>query len=102
ILLLLYRPEYAEHVAAFLLLAVATALGYVASILGYAMTAARYFRAQLPVIIFTTGATAAGCAILVPGQQLPGAALAIGFGTLCQGALSAVVIAHALKRKGRK
>jgi O-antigen/teichoic acid export membrane protein len=102
ILLLLYRPEYAEHVAAFLLLAVATALGYVASILGYAMTAARYFRAQLPVIIFTTGATAAGCAILVPRQQLPGAALAIGFGTLCQGALSAAVIAHALKRKGRK
>jgi hypothetical protein len=56
----------------------------------------------LPVIIFTTGATAAGCAILVPRQQLPGAALAIGFATLCQGALSAAVIAHALKRKGRK
>ena len=102
ILVLLYRPEYAEHVAAFLLLAVATALGYVASILGYAMTAARYFRAQLPVFIFTTGATAVGCAILVPRQQLAGAALAIGFATLCQGALSAAVIAHALKRKGRK
>ena len=63
ILLLLYRPEYAEHVAAFLLLAAATALGYVASILGYAMTAARYFRAQLPVIHASPPrATAAGCA----------------------------------------
>jgi O-antigen/teichoic acid export membrane protein len=97
ILLLLYRPEYAEHVTAFLLLATATALGYVASILGYAMTAARYFRAQLPVFMLTTAVTAAACALLVPRQQLPGAALAMSLATLCQGAVSAAVIVHALK-----
>ena len=102
ILLLLYRPEYAEHVTTFLLLAIATALGYAASILGYAMTAARYFRAQLLVFMFTTAATAVAGAILVPLQQLPGAALAVGFATLCQGALSAVVIAQALKNRGAK
>jgi O-antigen/teichoic acid export membrane protein len=102
ILLLLYRPEYAEHVTAFLLLAVATALGYVASILGYAMTAARYFRAQLPVFMLTTAVTAAACALLVPRQQLSGAALAMGFATLCQDAVSAAVIVHALKNKGTK
>src|SRR5438477_7378190 len=97
ILLLLYRPEYAEHVTAFLLLAIATALGYVASILGYGMTAARYFRAQLPVFMLTTAVTAAACALLVPRQQLPGAALAMSLATLCQGAASAAVIVHALK-----
>ena len=97
ILLLLYRPEYAEHVTAFLLLAIATALGYVASILGYAMTAARYFRAHLPVFMLTTAVTAAACALLVPRQQLPGAALAMSLATLCQGAVSAAVIVHALK-----
>ncbi len=97
ILLLLYRPEYAEHVTAFLLLAIATALGFVASILGYAMTAARYFRAQLPVFVLTTAVTAAACALLVPRQHLPGAALAMGLATLCQGAVSAAVMVHALK-----
>jgi O-antigen/teichoic acid export membrane protein len=102
ILLLLYRPEYAEHVTVFLLLAIATALGYVASILGYAMTAARYFRAQLPVFMLTTAVTAAACALLVPRQQLPGAALAMSLATLCQGAVSVVVIAHALKNKRTK
>jgi O-antigen/teichoic acid export membrane protein len=102
ILLLLYRPEYAEHVTSFLLLAIATALGCAASILGYAMTAARYFRAQLPVFMLTTAVTAAACATLVPRQQLAGAALAIGFATLCQGAVSAGVIVHALKNGGTK
>jgi O-antigen/teichoic acid export membrane protein len=97
ILLLLYRPEYAEHVTAFLLLAIATALGYVASILGYGMTAARYFRAQLPVFMLTTAVTAAACALLVPRHQLAGAALAMSLATLCQGAASAAVIVHALK-----
>ena len=102
ILLLLYRPEYAEHVTAFLLLAIATALGYVASILGYTMNAARYFRAQLPVFMLTTAVTAAACALLVPRQQLPGAALGMAFATLCQGAVSAGVIVHALKNGGTK
>jgi O-antigen/teichoic acid export membrane protein len=97
ILLLLYRPEYAAHVMAFLLLAIATALIYVASILGYTMNAARYFRAQVPVFMLTAAVTAVACAVLVPRQQLRGAALAIGFATLCQGAVSAAVIVHALK-----
>jgi O-antigen/teichoic acid export membrane protein len=102
ILLLLYRPEYANHVTTFLLLAIAGALGYAASILGYGMTAARYFRAQLPVFMVTTAATAVACAILVPRQQLPGAAFAMSFGSLCQGAVSAAVIVHALKNKRTK
>ena len=102
ILLLLYRPEYAEHVTAFLLLAIATALGCAASILGYAMTAARYLRAQLPVFMLTTAVTAAACATLVPRQQLAGAALAVGLATLCQAVVSAGVIVHALKNGGTK
>ncbi len=102
ILLLLYRPEYANHVTTFLLLAIVTALAYVASILGYAMTAARYFRAQLPVFILSTAVTAAACAVLVPRLQLRGAAFALGFATLCQCVLSAAVIVHALKNRWTK
>ncbi len=102
ILLLLYRPEYAAHLTTFLLLAIAAALSYVASILGYTMNAARYFRAQVPVFIFTTAATTVACAILVPLQQLPGAAMAVGFATFCQAGVSAAVIVHALKNRETK
>jgi hypothetical protein len=56
----------------------------------------------LPVFMLTTAVTAAACALLVPRQQLPGAALAMSLATLCQGAVSVVVIAHALKNKRTK
>ena len=42
LLTVLYRPEYAEHTAVFVWLMVAASVGYVASFLGYGMTAARY------------------------------------------------------------
>jgi O-antigen/teichoic acid export membrane protein len=74
ILLLLYQPEYAERVGIFLWLGLAAGISYVASLLGFAMTAARYFRAQLPVFLISTLVTAAGCTLLVPRYQLLGAA----------------------------
>jgi hypothetical protein len=58
----------------FLWLGLAAGISYVASLLGFAMTAARYFRAQLPVFLISTLVTAAGCTLLVPRYQLLGAA----------------------------
>jgi O-antigen/teichoic acid export membrane protein len=100
ILLLLYQPEYAGRVGVFLWLGIAAAIGYVASLLGYAMTAARYLRAQLPVFLSVTLVTAAGCAVLVPGHQLPGTAIAIILASICQALASAAVIVHALRSEG--
>ena len=100
ILLLLYQPEYASRVAVFLWLGIATGISYVASLLGYGMTAARYLRAQLPVFLSVTLVTAAGCAVLVPGHQLPGTAIAIILASICQALASAAVIVHALRSEG--
>ncbi len=97
ILLLLYRPEYANSLSVFLWLGVAAGISYVASFLGYAMTAARYFRAQLPVFLITTGVTAVGCAILVPRYHLSGAAIATIFAAISQAIGSLAVITHALR-----
>jgi O-antigen/teichoic acid export membrane protein len=102
ILLLLYRPEYSAHVGIFLWLGLAAGIGYVASFLGYAMTAARYFRAQLPVFLIATLVTAAGCAVLVPRYQLSGAAIAMILAAICQAIGSAAVITHALRNRGEK
>jgi O-antigen/teichoic acid export membrane protein len=97
VLLLLYRPEYSDRVGIFLWLGLAAGIGYVASFLGYAMTAARYFRAQLPVFLIATLVTAAGCAVLVPRYQLSGAAIAMILAAICQVIGSAAVITHALR-----
>src|SRR5258708_7779966 len=97
ILLLLYRPEYADSLGVFLWLGVAAGISYVASFLGYAMTAARYFRAQLPVFLIATLVTAVGCAILVPRYHLSGAAIATIFAAISQAIGSLAVITHALR-----
>jgi O-antigen/teichoic acid export membrane protein len=99
VLLLLYRPEYSDHVGIFLWLGLAAGIGYVASFLGYAMTAARYFRAQLPVFLIATLVTAAGCAVFVPRYQLSGAAIAMILAAICQAIGSAAVITHALRNR---
>jgi O-antigen/teichoic acid export membrane protein len=97
ILLLIYRPEYADSVGLFLWLGVGAGISYFASLLGYAMTAARYLRAQLPVFLVTTLVTVAGCAILIPRYRLTGAAIAMMLAAISQAIGSAAVIAHALR-----
>jgi O-antigen/teichoic acid export membrane protein len=99
ILLLFYQPEYADRVGIFLWLGLAAGIGYVASLLGYAMTAARYFRTQLPVFLIATLVTAGGCAILVPRYQLSGAAVAMIFAAICQAIGSAAVLTQALRTR---
>jgi O-antigen/teichoic acid export membrane protein len=99
ILLLLYRPEYSDRVGIFFWLGLSAGISYVASLLGYAMTAARYFRVQLLVFLISTLVTVAGCAVLIPRYQLLGAAIAMIFAAICQAIGSAAVITHALRNR---
>ena len=96
ILSLLYRPEYAEYTRVFLWIAIATGVAYAASFLGYGMTAARYFRSQVPVFLATLLVTAAACAVLVPRFGLVGAALAMTAASVVQILGSAAVVWLAL------
>lgn len=76
VLSLLYRPEYAAHLDLFVWIVAAAGLGYLAAVLGYAMTAARQFAIQVPVYLVSAVVVALGCALLVPGHGLLGAAWA--------------------------
>jgi O-antigen/teichoic acid export membrane protein len=98
ILTILYRPEYAQQVYLFVLLMVAAGIGYVASFMGYGMTAAQYFRVQMPLFTITTGISAAICFWLVPTQGSIGAAIALIIGSIAQALLSLGVIFHALNK----
>lgn len=76
LLALLFGAEYAVETAAFTWMVAAGALGFVASILGYAMTAARQFRQQVPLFIGVLAVLTASCLGLVPAFGLKGAAWA--------------------------
>lgn len=85
VLRLLYRPEYALYSNLLPIMAVVAGITAVGLFLDFGMTAARCFRAQVPVI---AGATVAGflvSAVLVPAYGLQGAA----FGLLAAAAVFA-------------
>jgi O-antigen/teichoic acid export membrane protein len=95
---LAYRPAYAAHVDVLVWLMVAGGLGYVGSLLGYAMTAARAFRPQVPVTGLVLVSTAIGCAFWVPGHGLVGAAMGLLAGALVQCIAGFLVVWHVSTR----
>ena len=83
LLTLLYAPEYADYMGTFLIMVATAGVMAVASFLGYAMTAARKFKAQIPVIGSMTAVATCLSILLVPRFGLPGAAIALfGAGSL--------------------
>jgi O-antigen/teichoic acid export membrane protein len=98
ILTLLYRPEYADRADLFAWLMVAAGIGYVSSFLGYGMTAARYFRVQMPLFVLVTGSCAIACFWLIPTQGVRGAAIALIVGAIVQAVFTLGVIFHAIYR----
>jgi O-antigen/teichoic acid export membrane protein len=101
ILTILYQPEYAQHTDLFVWLMVAAAIGYIASFLGYGITAARYFSIQMPQFILVTGTSALACLWLLPKFGLQGTAIALIISASVQIATSLGVIIHALHKLKR-
>ena len=98
ILTLLYKPEYAERADLFAWLMVAAGIGYASSFLGYGITAARYFRVQMPLFTLVTGTSAIACFWLIPRHGLRGAAIALIVGAIVQASFCLGVILYALHR----
>lgn len=101
LLTLLYTPAYAERQGTFLLVMAAAAVSYVASLLGYAVTAARVLRAQTPMCAGVLAVTFAGCALWVPRYGIAGAALATLLGAGAQLAAYGLLYLRALHALGR-
>ncbi|MDJ0737198.1 MAG: oligosaccharide flippase family protein [Nostocaceae cyanobacterium] len=101
ILTLLYRPEYGEYQNLFVWLMVAAGIGYVSSFLGYGITAARYFRVQIPLFTIVTSISGVACFWLLPKFGLLGAAIALIIAAILQGIFSLGVVFHALYKINR-
>jgi O-antigen/teichoic acid export membrane protein len=97
ILTLLYQAEYSQYSTLLIWLMVCAALEYIASFLGTGITAARYFRVQVPLFAASAVMTAIACFILIPTQGLMGIPLAMIVTALLRIVLCFAVLAHALK-----
>ncbi|MBI4874081.1 MAG: lipopolysaccharide biosynthesis protein [Acidobacteria bacterium] len=96
-----YGSDYAARGDVFIWLMAASAAGYLASSLGYAVTATRYFVAQAPLFLAVTAATALGCWLLIPIHGLAGAAMVLLASAGLQFAGSAGMLGHAVVRLPR-
>ena len=70
---MLYRPEYAEHADLLPWFRAAAGLGYLGQLIGSSITAARYFRSQIPLFTVVSGTIALCCYLLIPRTSLQGA-----------------------------
>ena len=74
ILTRLFHPEYAQYADVLVRLMIAGTIAFIASGLGFVMTAARSLRPQVPLLMIVGVATAASSAFLIPRYGLMGAA----------------------------
>lgn len=77
LLALVYTEEYAIHAGLLTLFMVTALVQYTASFFGYGMTAARYFRVQVPIFIVVVATTLIASYILIPSYGLVGAVFAL-------------------------
>ena len=106
ILTFFYRAEYAKRLDVLLILMVAGGIGYISSILGYGMTAARHFMDQVPLFALVAGTSMITCLLLIPTYGLIGAAISVLIAISIQLLGSALITTYAilscLKRNDRK
>jgi O-antigen/teichoic acid export membrane protein len=98
LLIVLFQPEFGSAAGALIVLSIAAGLGFVVTLLGAALTAARAIAVQ-PVLLGVSLAVAvAACAVLVPAKGGLGAAWAVVIASGIQVVWSAVALARARMR----
>jgi O-antigen/teichoic acid export membrane protein len=95
---LLYTPQYAQRLPLLLVIVATAGVNAGAAFLGYGMTAARQFKAQVPITVITTVSVTVLTLVLVPRIGLIGAAWALLISSVIQCVCSAVVLRAAISR----
>jgi O-antigen/teichoic acid export membrane protein len=92
VLSIVFRPEFGSAAGVLVVLSVAAGAGFVATLLGFALTAARVLVTQAALLTVTLAVTAAGCLALVPRLGAAGAASALVLAALVQAGWSAAAL----------
>jgi O-antigen/teichoic acid export membrane protein len=98
LLSILYKPEYAEYKNIFVLLMFWVAILYITSFLGYAATAARYFRSNLALSIVITMITTILSYFVIPSHALLGSAIVLLTTSLVQLFGNILIVLHLLDK----
>lgn len=98
LLRILFGPAYEPHAPVLVWLMAAAVVAYAASFLGFALTAARSFKEQVPLYALTSLACAAACRWLVPRWGLTGAAWGWGAAFLVELVAMAALLRLAWRR----
>lgn len=98
VLRLLYRPEFAAYHSLLVAAMGAGALSYLAIALGYSVTSARIFHAQLPLFAVSTATCGIASFLLVPPLGLYGAVAALALAALLQIGGQCLLLMFALRR----
>jgi O-antigen/teichoic acid export membrane protein len=101
LLALIYRPEYSSYLNVFLVLAMTSCIGAVASFVGYGITAAHVFRYQVWTVLATMLTTAIASLILVPRWHAMGAAVSLLASSLVQVSMATAILRRALRNRER-
>jgi O-antigen/teichoic acid export membrane protein len=102
LLVLLYRPEYAEHATVLVWIAIGAGVTYVASILNYIFAATRAFSRLLSPYVIITASTLVLSAALVPHYGLMGAAWALLVSSVVHVVVVPVALIPVLRRSLRE
>ncbi len=97
ILTLIYTSEFGQHAQVLTWIMIGSGIRFAGGFLGYGITAARYFRIQVPLNIIGLIAVITGSFLLVPRYGLLGAAWAVAGAFLSDVILKSLVVVHALK-----
>ena len=102
LLALVYGDLYAQHAGVLVLVMIGAAISYLASPLGFALTAMRVFRAQQFVLAAVLASGALACWRLIPVYQLEGAGYASIAAASVYLALNAVLVQFVLSSAERR
>lgn len=101
LLTVVFKTEYAPYAGLLVALMISGAFDNVSSLLGYAITAARSFRLQMPLLAAVASVTLLVSFLLIPSRGLTGAALAMGAGAIVQILGSLLILSHAMRNYAR-
>jgi O-antigen/teichoic acid export membrane protein len=99
VLTLVYRPEYASHVDLLVVMVIDASIGATACFLGFGMTAARCFRAQIPITLVNVVATIYLAMLLIPRFGLLGGGYALLLSSMVQVCASYIVLQGAISHR---
>lgn len=97
LLSLIYTQDYAAYASEFSWLMAGSALGYISSVLGYAITSCRQFAVQVPVTLISVVSSLVASLVLIPRLGIGGAVISIILVYMTQLPLKIWVLARSLK-----